>query len=889
MALAAGTRFGPYEIGDSIGAGGMGEVYRATDTNLKRDVAIKVLPESLAADENRLARFQREAELLASLNHPNIAQIFGLEKSDGTTALVMELIEGPTLADRIADGPLPADEALGIAMQIADALEAAHGQNIVHRDLKPANIKLKDDGTVKVLDFGIAKALDIRTLSGPEAPALTTPAMTQAGIILGTAAYMSPEQARGRAVDQRADIWAFGCLLYEMLTGQPAFAGEDIAITLARILTNNTDLKSLPAAVSPAVRQTIELCLQKDARKRIADIRDVKLALEGVFDTVSVQGTGAAAVARPLWRRALPIAAPIVTALIAGLAVWIGMQPGPAAVNRFDYDLPDGQSLRNTSRRVIAISPDGRDFVYNATQGLYLRMLGELEARLIPGTEPPLTSPVYSPDGQAVAYWETSGPLKRISISGGAAVVIAENMQPPLGVSWEADGTILIGQLDGIYRVLANGGTPELIIPSRESELFYGPRLLPDGDSVLLTVATGSGWDRAQIVAQSLTTGERTVIIEGGSDARHLPTGHLVYALGSGLFAVAFDPESLAVAGGAVPLLQGVMRSNQGGTGAADYAVSDNGTLVYIRGEASTQSNTLVWVDRAGRELPLAAPPRNYNYPRLSPDGTRVALDVRDQELDVWIWDLNREALTRLTFDPGQDEFPVWSPDGWRIAFSSTRDSGGSSFETSLFSQAADGTGAVERVADNPGQIFPTAYLPDASALLVYGAGESNVNDDIAVITLDDGEIRLLLNSTFGETNPELSPDGRWLAYTSNESGGEEIYVRPFPDVDTGRWQVSTGGGTQPLWARDGRELFYRNGEAVMAVSIQTDPGLTAGNPQLLFEGDYILGPGGRNYDVSPEGDAFLMVKSVQDASAAPQIIIVENWFTELERLAPTE
>ncbi|MDH3418491.1 MAG: protein kinase [Gammaproteobacteria bacterium] len=887
MALEPGIRFGNYEIGDPIGAGGMGEVYRATDTTLERAVAIKVLPASFAEDAVRIERFEREAKTLAALNHPNIAQIHGLEKTDGTTALVMELVEGPTLADRIAEGPIPADEALGIAMQIAEALEAAHGQQIVHRDLKPANVMVRDDGTVKVLDFGIAKAFDIQASSGPGAPAMTTPAVTQTGIILGTAAYMSPEQARGKFVDDRTDVWAFGCLLYEMLTGQPAFAGEDVAITLARILANETDMKSLPAAISPAVRQTIELCLQKDPNKRIADIRDVKLSLEGAFDTIAAQGGAVMTIRQPMWRRALLVVAPVLAALVAGFAIWTSMQPDPEGIRRFDYDLPSGQRFRELGFRVIAISPDGSSFVYNTTQGLFLRTMEQLEARLIPGTEPASVSLAFSPDGRAVAFWGTTGEVKRISTTGGAAVVIAENVEPPLGMTWEANGTLLIGQAAGIFQVSTNGGVLEQVIPA-QGEVPFGATLLPDGETVLLTSTTTDNWDTAQILAHSLSTGERTVVLNGGSDARYLPTGHLVYALGSGLYAVAFDPDSLTVSGDVVPLVQGVTRPNPAVTGTAQYSVADNGTLIYVRGGTTAQANMLVWVDRDGRELPLTAEPRNYLYPRISPDGTRIALDVRDQELDIWIWDIMREALTRLTFDSGQDEFPVWSPDGQRIAFSSTRDSG-SSFETSLFLQAADGTGAVERLADSPGQIFPTGFVADESELIVYGAAESNINDDIGRISLPDGETESLLNSVFGETNPELSPDGNWLAYTSNESGREEIYVRPFPDIEAGRWQVSTGGGTQPLWARNGQELFYRSGTEVMAVSTQPGPAFVAGNPRPLFEDNYILGPGGRNFDVSPDGEAFLMIRSLEDATIAPQIIIVENWFEELERLVPAE
>jgi len=894
MAFSSGTRFGPYEIAGEIGAGGMGVVYQATDTNLKRDVAIKVLPESLATDAERLARFQREAELLASLNHPNIAQIYGLEQSDGTTALVMELVEGPTLQDRIEKGAIPADEALGFAMQIAEALEAAHTQGIVHRDLKPANIKARPDGTVKVLDFGIAKALEPDALtSAPQSPMLTTPA-TQVGVILGTAAYMSPEQARGKPVDQRSDIWAFGCVLYEMLTGQPAFGGEDVPITLARILANDTDLDSLPASVTLAVRQAIQVCLQKDLRKRVADIRDVRLALEGAFETVSPETDHGPAVSRPLWRRAIPMGiAVILTGLFVGFGVWLSTQPEPPRLARFDYDLPEGQFLSGSNRHLIALSPDGRQFVYNTSEGLYLRTMDELEARLIPGTEPALTSPVFSPDGQSVAYWDvTSRQLKRIAISGGAPVVIGDVATSPNNANWEADGTILFEDLGGIYRVSANGGTPELVIPSTE-EFFHSPRLLPDGDSVLFSTTRDAGWDNAQITVQSLSTGERTVLVEGGTEARYFPTGHLVYALGDGLFAVAFDADSLSVSGGAVPLVQGVRRGLGGGGqvgGSASYSVSENGTLVFITGSVASVERTLVWVDRTGAEVPLNVPPRAYNNARISPDGATVALDVRDQDRDIWTWELARETLTRLTFHPAEDEFPVWSPDSQQIAFSSTG-RGEVSNTTSLFQRAADGTGFDEQLVSTDWQIFPTSFLPDATGVLVFGMGiGAGASDDIGIFSMGgEDPATPMLETDFEESYPAVSPDGRWLAYVSDESGSEEIYVRPFPDVEAGRWQVSRDGGTQPLWARNGPELFYRNGEAVIAVPFQTDPSFAVGNPEVLFEGDYHLAAGGPNYDVSRDSERFLMIKRIEDASALPQIIIVENWFEELKRLAPIE
>ena len=931
MMLIPGARLGSYEITAQVGVGGMGEVYRATDTTLGRAVAIKVLPEAFAADPERLARFEREARLLAALNHPHIAQIHGLERSGGTPLLIMELVEGPTLAERIAEGPMPVDEALAIAKQIAEALEAAHEQGIIHRDLKPANIKVRADGTVKVLDFGLAKLVgpaeaghSVRTGSPDDrsvrlqpdltaSPTITSPlTMNGAGVLLGTAAYMSPEQARGRQADKRADVWAFGCVLYEMLSGKRAFEDEDVSMTLSKVLQREPDFDAVPSDVPVRVRQVIRLCLRKPSKERVPDMGTVRLALDGAFETAAPPAAQAAGGALPLWRRPLWVAgtAAFVAVLVSAAAAWILWQSaaGPAAVNRFSHRLPPGQTFRNTGRTVVALSPDGRHFVYNTAAGLYLRSMGTLEGRLIPGTEGPMTGPFFAPDGESVAYFE-GGALKRISINGGVAVVIC-SVAAPFGAEWRTDNTILFGQAAGIMRVAASGGTPELVITAKEGEYLYGPHSLPDGDSVLFSVTTSSGpnrWDRAQIVVQSLSSGARTVLVQGGSDARYVSTGHLVYAVGDALFAVAFDVDRLQVTGGPVSVVQGLARAGNPtvNTATAHYGIADDGTLVYVEaglGFATAAGGTVpmsipVWVDREGREEALGPPARPYVYARISPEGTRVAVDIRDQEQDIWIWDLPRRILSRFTFGPEQDLMPVWTPDGRRLVWTSQR-----AGPLNLYWQAADGSGTVERLTESTAAQRPSGFTPDGRQLLI-GQGEAGAQlQDLGLLPLDgDRQITWLLKTMFSEFNGVVSPDGRWLAYESNESGQAEVYVRPFPAVDQGRWQISTNGGRAPLWARNGKELFYEAPDAtLMGVPVdivQGNASFAAGSPATLVAGAgfYTRAANqlGRTYDVSADGRRFLRIKIQEGGAgdnAAPQsLMIVQNWTEELKRLLPAE
>ena len=890
MALTPGTRLGPYEINALIGKGGMGEVYRATDTKLKRQVALKILPTALAANPDRIARFQREAEVLASLNHPNIAQIHGLEDDHESQVLVMEFVDGPTLADRLALGAIPVDEALLLAKHIAEALEAAHALGIVHRDLKPANIKGRADGTVKVLDFGLAKAMEPVTVGSEDASELrtiTTPAMTQAGVIFGTAAYMSPEQARGRPVDKRTDIWAFGCVLYELLTGRRAFDFDDVSETLAGVLRADPDWSVLPADLSPSIRAFLIRCFQKDPRQRVHDIADMRLALEGAFDTGTSQTGVVTAAARPAWRLALLIAAAVsVTAGVTGLSVWSLARPVAAPiVARMQMPWPAGQPLYFSGRHVVAISPSGSHVAFTAGLGLWLRPLDQLEARLVPGTELEARSPFFSPDGQWIGYY-AAGELRRVSVTGGAPVTLTKIVNP-WGASWGADDVILYGQgPQGIWRVPAEGGAAERVLAVKDGEIAHGPQMLSGGEWILFTLlpAGVGSWNRAQIVMQSLRTGERVQLVDGGRDARYLPTGHLVYGLSGALLAVPFDLGTRRVTGGAVLVVRDVFDAS-GITGAVHFDVAASGSLVYLpRSEAALR---LVWVDRNGRDEVVPGEPRPYRHPRVSPNGTRIAVEVEDpNDTDVWIGDSRRGTFSRLTLGDDVDSDPIWSPDGSRVVFSSVSGAAG------LFWQAIDGSGMAERLTDGSGGMRANTWT--SSGELIY---EEPAGADVRVLSPDGRSPAHLIPlfdmpEYFNERLPAVSPDGRWLAYQSTESGQMEVYVRPFPNVKSGRTQVSSGGGFAPLWSRDGREIFYRNASSLMAATVLTEPTFSVPERHTLFSlsGFVLAGNRGIRYNVAPDG-RFLLLKGETPGDSASQqrIIVIQNWFSELRRLVPTK
>ena len=913
----SGQRLGAYDVGPLIGAGGMGEVYRARDAKLHRDVAIKVLLPAVANDAERLARFSREAQVLASLNHPGIAHIHGLEENSSGPFLVMELVEGPTLADRIAQGPLPVDEATAIARQIAEALEAAHERGVIHRDLKPANIKVCEDGTVKVLDFGLAKALDPGSADGAptaNSPTITTPAMTQAGVILGTAAYMSPEQAKGRVVDKRTDIWAFGCVFYEMLTARRAFDGEDVTDTIAAIVRGEPDWNALPADTPAHIRLLLKRCLEKDRRARIADISVARFLM-----TETITAPPPAALAAPRSRRGPAIAAAIGLAIgvIVTAMTWRALSPQPQreAPARFVFAPPPSQPLfLQGNDRDVAIAPDGSFIVYRSgtsaqTQpGLSMRGVNELEPRPLPGTTNG-RFPFISPDGRWVGF-QAGTEIRKVAVAGGPTMRITNISGLPRGASWGEDDYIVLGTPNGLQRVRADGGelAPLTTIDPNKPEQHVLPHVLPGGKWLVFTSFSGTDYLAARLEALELATGRRKVLLTAGQDAAYVDSGHLVFGLANAtgdaetrfqtsLRAVRFDPVRVEVVGEPISLVDPV---RVGTSPTVNYSVSRRGDLVYVLGSGvftPPAARTLTWVSRQGRETAIAAPPRTYATARLSPDGTRIALDVRDDTMDVWIWDLGRQTMSPLSRHPAQDLSPIWTSDGKRVMWTSTRGGG----NPNLYWQAADGTGEAERLTVSANNQFPTSTTPDGSIVIVFGASGNNKNGmDLFTLDLKDPAHKAepLIAAEGMDFGAEVSPDGKWLAYHSNISGEFQVYVRPFPKVQEGRWQISTAGGTRPAWSRNGRELLYLDREGLLtSVAIPAAPAtaLAAGPPVRILNRKYyagasLLGLDLRAYDISPDGQRFLMIKDPESPLPVTQsanMVVVLNWAEELKARLP--
>jgi len=909
--LEPGTSVGPYRVLALIGEGGMGQVYRAHDTKLQRDVALKILPDVFVHDPDRRARFTREAHVLASLNHPNIGGIHGFEDSGQVHALVLELVEGPTLADRIAQGPLPIDEVLAIARQIADALEAAHEHGIVHRDLKPANIKVREDGTVKVLDFGLARpagpshaAPTASDPTGPHrlnvpdagSPTIMSPAITAIGVILGTAAYLSPEQAKGKAADKRSDIWAFGCVLFEMLTGKRAFEAADVTDTLAAILTGEPDWSALPASTPAPLITMLRACLAKDRRRRIADIAAATYVLDHHADAAAPGGRRAPA---RLWRTAASAAFALVAlSAVVGYAVWT-LKPSPALqVTRFPITTSGASALTPSGiDRDVAITPDGSRIVYGGSNQLLVRRLDQLEPAVLTAFGGPsgFGAPrgiFASPDGQWVGFF-TGPAMQRVAITGGPAVSIATTDGQPRGATWGPDGTIVFATFapgTGLQRVSHLGGEPTVLTrPDRErgERDHWWPEFLPGGEAVLFTIASGAGGiENTDIAVLDLRTGTSKVLIRGGSHAQYARSGHLVYGVSGTLRAVAFDLGRLEVVSTPVSALEGVATI---AIGAANAAVAANGSLVYVPGTAAAAGQrTVVSVNREGLASPLPGlPPDSYRDVRLSPDGARLALAT---PTDVWTYDAARGTRNRLTTNAAQNRSPLWTPDGQRIIFTSTR-----AGHPELFWRPADGTGRDERLFARSREsldVLASGWSADDKQLLfseVSPSGQSAISH-MAIERPSEGAV--LLNKEFSASFPAVSPDGHWMAYMSNVSGRAEIYVERYPQLGS-RQLISTDGGQRPLWSRDGRELFFHSldGRQMLAVPMQPGSTLKAGRPQVLFEAALsVRGVGVRPYDVAPDG-RFFIIRSVQmegGGGTPSNIIVVLNWLEELKRLVPT-
>jgi serine/threonine protein kinase len=877
-----GQTLSHFRILEKIAGGGMGVVYKAEDTRLHRNVALKFLPDEVSKNLQTLERFRREAQAASALNHPSIAAIYGLEQAEGKRFIVMELVEGESLAQRLSKGPMPIEEALGVCRQIAEGLEAAHEKGVIHRDLKPANVMITEGDKVKILDFGLAKALlgEMQSATASQSPTITE-AMTQPGVILGTAAYMSPEQAKGKAVDKRADIWAFGCIMYECLTGKRVFEGETVTETLAAILKGEPDWQTLPATTPPNIRFVLRRCLEKDKSRRLRDAADVCIEIEEAREPL--QSAGLVEHGWAGWKGVVLLAlAVLITAAITGIAVWMlkPISQGASFIGSFAITLPPGDKLGDLTNPSLALAPGGNGLVFvgvsaDGIRQLFLRAMDSHEAKPIPGTEN-AARPFFSPDSQWLGFF-SGGKLKKVSISGGTAQPLCDaKISSGAGAIWGSDDTIYFSSgYSGLRTIASSGGTPQVVTTLNRSkgEISHrSPQVLPGNKAVLFTVWTGPGYDEHHLELLDLRSGERRILLQGADTGRYVPTGHLVYSRAEALMAVPFDLDRLEVTGAPVVLEEQVRDENQG----AQFTVSDSGTLAYLQGSRRLYERRLVWVNRKGMIEPLPAPVQPYQDPALSPDGCQVALGIGKETCGVWIYEFARATLTPLTplKSAGASQAPVWSPDGKRIVYRATR----AGFRN-LFWKTTDGSGDEERLTTSPNTQDPGAWTPDGKWLAFLSGG------DIWMLPIE-GERKptAFLRTPFSESQPRFSPDGRWVAYISNESGQSEIYVRPFPGPG-GKFQISTGGGSSPLWSGDGRELFYRKGNKMMAVDIVTKPGFRPGSPQALFEGDFTFsGTGMVNYAYSSESQRFLMIQPTELGLPDTQIQIVLNWFEELKR-----
>jgi Tol biopolymer transport system component len=920
MALSAGARLGPYEIIGPIGAGGMGEVYKAKDTRLDRIVAVKILPEALAADPHFRDRFDREARAISQLDHPNICALYDVGNEHGTAYLVMQYLEGETLANRLTKGALPLEQALTRAIEIASALDKAHRAGIVHRDLKPGNVMLTKSGA-KLLDFGLAKASKPVVASAALSMLPTTPPnLTLQGTILGTFQYMAPEQLEGKETDSRTDIFAFGAVVYEMVTGTKAFEGKSQASLISAIMSSDPPPIAASQPLTPAeLDHVVRMCLAKDAEARWQSASDLKHELQWVAEGAGAAGTPVGA--RKASRGRLPIVSAALGLLVGALTTTLGsrfLRPpaGTAAVGvtRAVIGIAPADQLRSLladtqggegrpSRTALALSPDGRLLVFSAVraghQSLYARGLEKIDATPIPGTEDGL-NPFFSPDGTWIGFW-ANGALKKAPLSGGPPTTICES-GPIFGASWASTNTIVFGrQREGLLQVSAAGGPPHSItaLDAKRGEVSHRlPFVLPGGAAVVFTVTHHSlpRWQDARLAVLSIATGERKDL-GPGADARYVPTGHLVFMQAGTLVAAPFDLARLGLTGGPVSLIDDVMQAGRTitatiDTGAGQFSTSSSGTLVYVPGGlVPAIERTLVWVDRRGVSQPLALPVGPYWNPMLSPDGRHIVLWTGGDDRNVWLDDVERQTLTRLTSE-GRNSRAIWTPDGRRVAFSSA-----TAGVDNLFWKAADGSGAAERLTTSTSQQAPSSWSPDGKTLAFLETSRNGDFDIWALSSEGDRQPHPILQTRFNETYAEFSPDGRWIAYVSDESGRDQVYVQPYPGPGP-RMQISNDGGTQPAWSRTGRELFYtdyvsgspRAEMHVMVVPVILTPTLSAGTAHELFRGPYAGQGATRGYDVTHDGQRFLMLQSRERPPIkVTQVILVQNWFEELKQHVPAK
>jgi serine/threonine-protein kinase len=948
MTLAPGLRIGVYEIAAPVGAGGMGVVYRARDTSLGRDVALKVLPDAFSSDPERLARFAREARLLASLNHPNIAAIYGFQEAIVSTeagpialrGLVLEFVDGPTLAARLAEGPVPLELSLTIARQLADALEAAHEQGIVHRDLKPANIKLTlrasarssdphegpdfsgadaADLTVKVLDFGLAKALTGEPAGADPANSPTLTAQnTRHGVILGTAAYMSPEQARGKVVDKRADIWAFGVVLYELLAGRRAFDGEEISDVLACVITKEPDWSALPATTPGPIRTLLRRCLVKDRRRRLADIADARLDIDEALSTPGADAAPPAATASarlpathpPAWRRAVPWA---LAGTLAGILAIVWARPAgeperPAPPLHLAAAIGADASLSAVDQgAAAALSPDGTVLAFvgrvaDRPAQLFLRKLDQLEPSPLEGTDG-AASPFFSPDGQWLGFF-ADRKLKKVSIRGGAPVTLCDASNGR-GGDWLDDGTIVFtpgyGAGANLLSVPVDGGTPKPFIPLQPGEATQRwPQILPGGQAILYTShSAATGFQDASVVVHRLSDGARTIVQRGAHYGRYLPSGHVLYVHEGTLFAVPFDMERLAVAGQPTPVVSEVVSSSA--TGGAQFATSRSGTLVYLSGGPAMYTANInapiQWLTRTGQMTTLRASASGWTAPTFSPDGQRLAMAQVSRgpgSWDIWILDWAREIETRLTLDPGFDQNPVWTPDGRRITFGSAR---ADPSANNIYWQRANGSGGVQRLTESRNPQVPLSWHP-GGRLLAFQEANPQTGRDILILPITGDEANgwkpgtptVLIDGPAGETGAAFSPDGRWLAYVSNETGRNEVYVQPFQRPGA-RLQISADGGTDPAWSHARPELLFStlDRRQVMTASYGIDGESFRAEKSRPWTDARITPRFGSSFALHPDGERVAIAPDAEPAAAPTldTVVFIFNFFDELRRLAP--